>query len=111
MKQAARDAAFTYLSAVSRDDKRFVRIADSTMKNAEVTRDGKWAVGSDNRPYMSDWKESQVRLLPGKHRSTGERTLIVKGISLRWDYRPTAGTFCSGKMGHIHVQSCCRNHD
>jgi dipeptidyl aminopeptidase/acylaminoacyl peptidase len=102
MKQAARDAAFTYLSAVSRDDKRFVRIADSTMKNAEVTRDGRWAVGSDNTPYLSDWKESRSDYYR-VNSSTGERTLIVKEHKSALGLSPDSRFFLLWKEGHIHA--------
>lgn len=101
MRQATRDAAFTYISAVGRVDKKFVPIADSTMKNANITADGKWAVGSDNREYISDWKEAQSDYYR-VNTSTGERTLIIKGHKRTMGMSPDSRYFLLWKDGQIH---------
>lgn len=102
MKQATTDAAFTYLSSVGRADKKYICIADSTMKNAEVTRDGKWAVGRDNRAYISDWKESQSDYYR-VNTTTGERTLIVSGHKTTLGLSPDSKYYLLWKDGHIHL--------
>ncbi len=102
MRQASRDQAFTYLSAVSRSDGRYVRIADSTMKYASVTRDGKWAVGYDRREYMSDWKESAADYYR-VNTATGERTLIVKEHKTTLGFSPDSKYYLLWKDGHFHA--------
>lgn len=102
MKQAARDAAFTYISAVGRNERRFVRLADSTMKTAEVTRDGKWAVGFDNRAYISDWKEPRTDFYR-VNTATGERTLIISEHKTTMGLSPDSRYYLLWKDGHIHA--------
>ena len=102
MKQAAADVAFTYISAVGRTEMKFIPIADSTMKNAEVTRDGKWAVGRDNRAYISDWKEAQSDYYR-VNTATGERTLIIKGHKTAMGLSPDSKYYLLWKEGHIHL--------
>ncbi len=102
MRQATRDRAFTYLSSVGRNDKVFVALADSTMKYTDITRDGKWVVGRDNRDYISDWKER----LSDYYRvnvETGERTLIVKGLNRAMGLSPCSRYFLLWKDEHIHA--------
>ena len=102
MRQATRDQAFTYLSAVGRNDRKLVRIADSTMKNANVTRDGRWAVGTDNREYISDWKEARADYYR-VNTATGERTLIVKEHKTTMGLSPDSKYFLIWKDGHFHA--------
>ncbi|MFO7575641.1 MAG: prolyl oligopeptidase family serine peptidase [Bacteroidales bacterium] len=102
MRQATRDKAFTYLSAVVRTDSKYVRIADSTMKNASLTRDGKWAVGSDNREYLSDWKEARADYYR-VNTATGERTLIVKEHKTTMGLSPDSKYYLIWKDGHFHA--------
>lgn len=102
MRQASRDQSFTYLSAVGRTDRKYVRIADSTMKNASVTRDGKWAVGSDNREYISDWQEARADYYR-VNTATGERTLIIKEHKTTMGLSPDSRYFLIWKDGHFHT--------
>lgn len=102
MKQATRDQSFTYLSSVGRNDARYTCIADSTMKNATVTRDGKWAVGTDNRKYISDWEESKNDYYR-VNTATGERTLIIAGHKTAMGLSPDSKYYLLWKDGHIHL--------
>jgi len=102
MKQATRDAAFTFVSAAGRNERKFVRIADSTMKNVTISRDGKWAIGTDNREYISDWKESRADYYR-VNTTTGERTLIVKEQKSTMGISPDSKYFLLWKDGHIHA--------
>lgn len=100
MKQAARDKRFTYLSAVVVADNRFVGITDSTMRNADVSRDGKWVIGKNNKPYISDYKESMsdyYRVNP----YTGERTLILKAHKRDLGFSPDSKNFLFWKDGEV----------
>ncbi len=78
MLQAERDRNFTYTCAILMADGRFVRLADETMKNIDLTRDGRWGIGRDERAYVSDWKESQADFYRVDVR-TGARTPVLKG--------------------------------
>jgi dipeptidyl aminopeptidase/acylaminoacyl peptidase len=102
MKQATRDAAFTYVSAVGRNERKFVRIADSTMKNATISRDGKWAIGTDSREYISDWKESRADYYR-VNTTTGERTLMAKEHKTTMGISPDSKYFLLWEDGHIHA--------
>ena len=73
---------------------KFVTLADSTMRDVEVSQDGRWAVGRDTRGYVSDYKAPAADIYR-VNTTTGERTLILKnqligahvlGISPTSDY-------------------------
>jgi dipeptidyl aminopeptidase/acylaminoacyl peptidase len=77
MARAEQDRNFTFRQAFDIPAKRFVKLADETMRELEVAPDGKWAVGRDPRGYVHD------SMLPAAdiyrvNTSTGERTLIAK---------------------------------
>ena len=57
---------------------KYVSLSDSTMRELEVSLDGKWAVGRDARAYMSDYKRPAADIYR-VNMSTGERTLMLKG--------------------------------
>jgi len=100
MKRAARDRRFTYLSSVVVADNRFVRIADSTMRGAEISRDGRWVIGKNDKPYISDYKESMsdyYRVNP----YTGERTLILKAHKRDLGFSPDSKNFLFWKDGDV----------
>jgi len=78
MIRADADRNFTFREAFELAGAKFVRLADSTMRDLEVSADGRWAVGRDTRAYISDYKRPAAdiyRINP----STGERTLMLKG--------------------------------
>lgn len=102
MRQATSDQNFTFVSAVERGAGKYVRIADSTMKFADVTRDGRWAVGRDNRGYISDWQEARADYYR-VNTSTGERTLIIKEHKTTLGLSPDSRYFLLWKDNHIHA--------
>ena len=55
-----------------------MKLADSTMREVDVSQDGRWAVGRDIRGYISDYKRPAADLYR-VNTATGERTLIAKG--------------------------------
>jgi dipeptidyl aminopeptidase/acylaminoacyl peptidase len=78
MGRAQRDRAQTYQQAFDLGRGAFVALSDSTLRDLEISPDGRWAVGRDDRPYISDWKPSAAdfyRVNP----ATGERTLMMEG--------------------------------
>ncbi len=77
MTRADADRNFTYREAFNVTDRKFVTLADTSMREVEVSADGRWAVGRDTRGYISDYKAPAAdiyRINP----STGERKLILK---------------------------------
>ncbi len=78
MTRADQDRNFTFREAFEVATAKFVTLADSTMRELEVSQDGRWAIGRDTRGYISDYKRPAAdvyRVNP----ATGERTLIAKG--------------------------------
>ncbi len=78
MIRARRDRDFTYTEAFDVARGAYVALSDSTMRDLEISPDGRWAVGWDARPYISDWKPDRAdfyRVDP----ATGARTLMLEG--------------------------------
>ncbi len=78
MIRAPQEQNFTYRQAFDVKGTKYVHLADTTMRELDVSLDGKWAVGRDQRSYVSDWKPPQADLYR-VNTATGERTLIIKG--------------------------------
>jgi dipeptidyl aminopeptidase/acylaminoacyl peptidase len=78
MIRAEQDRNFTFRQAFDVSAKRFVKLADETMRELDVAPDGKWAVGRDIRGYVHDYKRPAADLYR-VNTSTGERTLMLKG--------------------------------
>ena len=77
MVQATRDKNFTYRSAYSLNNNRFIELTDTRMRTISLTKDGKWGVGQDDRDYISDWEERRADYYR-VNTSTGERTLMFR---------------------------------
>jgi dipeptidyl aminopeptidase/acylaminoacyl peptidase len=77
MIRADADRNFTYREAFDVAAGKYVRLADSTMRDLEVSLDGRWAVGRDTRSYVSDYKRPAADIYR-VNTATGERTLILK---------------------------------
>jgi dipeptidyl aminopeptidase/acylaminoacyl peptidase len=78
MIRARRDRDFTYTEAFDVARGAYVALADSTMRELELSPDGRWAVGQDARAYVSDWKPAAADFYR-VNTATGERTLMLKG--------------------------------
>ena len=48
------------------------------MDRVQVTKDGNWAIGQDDKEYVDDWKP-QLNDIYRVSTTTGERTPIIKG--------------------------------
>ncbi len=77
MARADADRNFSFREALVVPTGRFVRLADSTMKELDVAPDGKWAIGRDIRGYISDYVPARADIYR-VNTTTGERTLILK---------------------------------
>jgi dipeptidyl aminopeptidase/acylaminoacyl peptidase len=76
--RAEADRNFTFRQAFDVSAKRFVKLADETMRELDIAPDGKWAVGRDTRGYIHDHKRPAADFYR-VDTSTGERTLMLKG--------------------------------
>jgi len=77
MIQAEADRNFTYREAFDVSASKFVKLADETLRTVNISQDGRWAVGLDNRGYISDYKRPAADIYR-VNTSTGERTLMFK---------------------------------
>lgn len=78
MMRAEQDRNFTWLAAFDVAAGAFRRITDETMKDIELTLDGRWGIGRDSRAYVSDYKRPSADLYR-VNTATGERTLMLRG--------------------------------
>ena len=78
MVRAQQDRNRTYTATVLLAEKKVVPLADSRMDRVQVSKDGSWAVGQDDKEYISDWKP-QLTDIYRVNPTTGERTPILKG--------------------------------
>jgi len=79
MIQAERDRNFTYRSVYLVKEKKFLRLADEKIRTVTITRDGRWGIGRDDKPYLSDVETSQADYY-AVDAATGERKPIIQGI-------------------------------
>ena len=60
-------------------EKKIVPLADSAMTNVVVSRDGSWAIGQNDKPYVHDWHPALSDYYKISTTS-GARTEVLKGI-------------------------------
>jgi dipeptidyl aminopeptidase/acylaminoacyl peptidase len=86
MRRAEADRDFTWRAAFEVSAGRFIALADSTLREVEPTLDGRWAIGRDDRAYLSDYEPAAAdvyRVDP----ATGGRTLIArKQLTGRYEF-------------------------
>jgi dipeptidyl aminopeptidase/acylaminoacyl peptidase len=103
-QRANQDRNRTYISAVNIDGGvlNYVHLADSTMESVEISDDGRVAIGSDPRPYVSDWKPSyrDYYLLDLE---TGEREMILEGQLRTLGFDPDGEHFLYWKDADVWV--------
>jgi dipeptidyl aminopeptidase/acylaminoacyl peptidase len=78
MIEAESERNFTFRQAFNIDTRTFVALTDSTMTDLQLSPDGRWAVGRDERAYISDYKPATADIYR-VDTSTGQRTLMLKG--------------------------------
>ena len=98
--QAGRDRNFTFKAAFNIPTGGFLQLSDSGMRNIEITRDGNWGIGNNDRPYVSDWREEQADYYRVDTR-TGERTLMFEGQKRTLGISPDSKHFLYWKDGHV----------
>jgi dipeptidyl aminopeptidase/acylaminoacyl peptidase len=78
MIRADQDRNFTFRQAFDVSARKFVKLADETMREIDVAPDGRWAVGRDTRGYIHDHKRPAADFYR-VNTTSGERTLMFKG--------------------------------
>ncbi len=79
MIRADQDRNFTFRQAFDVVAKKYIKLADETMRELEIAPDGKWAIGMDTRGYIHDYKPAAADVYR-VDTATGERTLIGKNM-------------------------------
>ncbi|MDX1646237.1 MAG: prolyl oligopeptidase family serine peptidase [Longimicrobiales bacterium] len=94
------DRSRTYAAAVHLDEGRLVHLADERMRSVEITRDGAWAIGRDDRAYVSDWKP-RVADYYRVDTETGARTPILEAHLRTLGLSPDGAHYLYWKDGHV----------
>jgi dipeptidyl aminopeptidase/acylaminoacyl peptidase len=76
MRRATADRNFTFRQAFDVASGKFIKLADDTMRDLDVAKEGHWAVGRDTRGYIHDYNPGAADIYR-VNTSTGERTLIL----------------------------------
>ena len=71
------DRNFTYREGFDVTAGKYIPLTDSTMRDLELSPEGKWAVGRDTRGFISDYKRPAADIYR-VNTTTGERTLMLK---------------------------------
>ena len=98
--QGSRDRDRTFVAAVHLDDGRLVKLDDERMRTPDMTRDGRWAIGRDDREYLSDWKPGFADYYRVDTR-TGERTRALEGHLRTLGLSPDSKHYLYWKDGHV----------
>ncbi len=99
-QSAKRDENFTFRYAFQVDDERIVALTDSTMRTIQLTEDGAWGVGRDDRAYRSDWKEPRADYYR-VNTATGDRAFMLEGQGRTLGLSPDGRHFLYWADGHI----------
>jgi dipeptidyl aminopeptidase/acylaminoacyl peptidase len=102
IRQAEYDLNFSYKSVFLLEEKRFVRLADEKMRTITIAKNGKWGIGQDKEPYLSDVETMQADYYL-VNTSTGESKLIVKGIRRPMGLSPDSQYFLFLKNKQLWV--------
>lgn len=76
MRRANTDRNFTFRQAFDIATGKFIKLADDTMRELDVAKEGRWAVGRDTRGYIHDYNPAAADIYR-VDTSTGERTLML----------------------------------
>jgi dipeptidyl aminopeptidase/acylaminoacyl peptidase len=77
MRRANADRNFTYRQAFDVATGTFIKLADDTMRDIDIAREGRWAVGRDTRGYIHDHIPAAADIYR-VDTTTGERTLMFQ---------------------------------
>jgi dipeptidyl aminopeptidase/acylaminoacyl peptidase len=99
-RELERDRSRTYVAALHVDEGRLVHLADERMRTVEITADGRWGIGRDDRSYVSDWRPR----VADYHRidtRTGERTPVLEAHLRTLGLSPDGEHYLYWLDGHV----------
>ena len=99
-QQLSQDQNRTYVAALHLQNARLVHLADEEMRSVQITKDGRWGIGSDDRAYVSDWKPDYADYYRIDTRS-GARTPVLVGHLRTLGLSPDSDHFLYWKNGDI----------
>ena len=100
--RAKREKNKKYRSVYHLESSKFVRLTDEAMKRIDITPEGKWGVGTDDRTYIHDWKvlgTDYYRV----NTETGKRTLMLTALKSELGLSPDSKYFAYWLDEHIWV--------
>jgi dipeptidyl aminopeptidase/acylaminoacyl peptidase len=100
MIRATADRNRTHAAAIELAAGRLVRLGDETLTSVQLTRDGRWAIGRDERAYVHDWKPLLADLYRIDPR-TGERVQFLTAHERTLGLSPDGEHFLYWKDGHV----------
>jgi dipeptidyl aminopeptidase/acylaminoacyl peptidase len=100
MVRAQQDRNRTFTASVLLAQKKVVPLADARMDRVQLTKDGNWGVGQDDKDYVDDWKP-QLTDIYRVSTMTGERTPVLKGQERTLGLSPDGKYFLYWKGGHV----------
>jgi dipeptidyl aminopeptidase/acylaminoacyl peptidase len=100
MVRAQQDRNRTFTAAVILASKKVVPLADARMDRVQIAKTGAWAIGQDEKDYISDWKP-QLNDVYRINTSTGERTPVLKGQERTLGLSPDGRYFLYWNDKHV----------
>jgi dipeptidyl aminopeptidase/acylaminoacyl peptidase len=102
--RVAQERRATFTAAINVASKKFIRLADTAMRNVTPTANSKWVIGSDETPYQPDRNNTQRRADYYRvNATTGERALIEKNLTRTYGASPDSKWFLYMKDAHIRA--------
>lgn len=101
-RAAARDRNRTWRVAAHLTSGRLTPLDEDQRFTTAVTPDGRWAIGRDDAPYVSDWKPAYADWTRIDTR-TGEPTTIVEGVDRGLGLSPLGTHWLYWRDGHVHA--------
>jgi dipeptidyl aminopeptidase/acylaminoacyl peptidase len=101
--RASRDRSQTYMGVVHVDSgqrARFVQLADTTMESVVISDNGRYAMGSNARPYASDWEPSYADYYL-VDMETGARTQVLEKHLRTLGFSPDGKRYLYWKDRHV----------
>ncbi|MFW6205750.1 MAG: prolyl oligopeptidase family serine peptidase, partial [Gemmatimonadota bacterium] len=111
MSRAEGERSFAFRQAFDVPTAAFVALSDSTVRDLDISTDGRWAVGRDERAYVSDWRPSRADFYRVST-ATGERTRMLEGQLTRgatFGISPDGRTFLYWEDEAFHAYDLARD--
>ena len=100
MVRAQQDRNRTFTATVLLAQKKVVPLADPRMDRVQITKNGDWAIGQDDKEYISDWKPQQTDVYR-VNTASGARTPVLRGQERTMGLSPDGRYFLYWKDKHV----------